>query len=226
MADPTTHPTLSEHDPIGRDRRDCTHPGTPHQHGTRVAYVTDRCRCTECRAANRAAERHRTASLRKGCWQPYIDAEPARTHLKLLRQRGVGLNQIEKISHTPKRTIRRLLRDAAAAPHRIRTETADKLLAIQISPDHVAPRSQVDAAETRSRVQALVDAGHSIPDLARALGKSPVSLRRTLSRRTVTAQTAASVGNLYDRMQTEAFEADQVVEQPHDTIPSATRMTG
>jgi len=49
-------------------------------------------------------------------------------------------------------------------------------------------------------IEALTKLGFSIPDLARAMEKSSVSLRRTLLRRTVTAQTAAAVSNLYDRL--------------------------
>jgi hypothetical protein len=72
-----------------------------HRHGTRVAYVADNCRCTPCRVANRAAERQRMAALRSGQWHPLVDATAARTHLKLLRDHGVGLDQIVEISHTP-----------------------------------------------------------------------------------------------------------------------------
>ena len=184
----------------GRHCRDCAHPGAPHLHGTRVAYVADGCRCTPCRAANRAAERHRTAALRCGQWQPLVDATPTRAHLRLLREHGVGLDQIVKISQTPKSTIRRLMREPTVAPARIRTETADRLTAIQLSPDHLAPRSPVDATDTRARIQELLDAGHAIPDLARALGKTPVSLRRTLTRGSVTAHTAAAVSDLFDEL--------------------------
>ena len=91
-----------EHDNADRDRRECTHPGSPHRHGTRNAYVTDGCHCTECRAANRADERHRTESLRNGQWEPLVDAAPARGHLQLLRHHGLGLDQIVKISETSK----------------------------------------------------------------------------------------------------------------------------
>ena len=119
---------------------------------------------------------------------------------ELLREHGVGLDQIVKISRTPKSTIRRLMREPTVAPARIRTETAVRLTAIQISPDQLAPRSQVDAAETRARIQELLDAGHAIPDLARALGRTPVSLRRTLTRSSVTAHTAAAVSDLFDEL--------------------------
>ena len=120
----------------------------------------------------------------------------------------MGLDQIAKITNTPKSTIRRLLREPDFSPRRIRPETADRLMAVRPSPEYVAPRSQVDAGETRRRIEMLVEAGHSIPELARALGKSSVSLRRTLNRRTVTAQTALSVSNLYDRIHPSSFDAD------------------
>ena len=55
----------------------------------------------------------------------------------------------------------------------------------------------MDATETHALIQALIDSGYSIPELARSLGKTAVSLRRTLDRRTVTAHTAESVGDLY-----------------------------
>jgi len=189
----------TENDTAGRGRQDCLHFGGPHRHGTRTAYVADNCRCTQCRVANRAAEQHRTAALRDGCWEPLVDAGPARVHLGRLRQCGVGLDQIAKLSATPKGTIRRLLGGPASKPARIRTETSDRLLAIPISTDHLAPRSQVDACDTQRRITALINAGYSIPDLARALDKSSVSLRRTLTRQTVTAQTASAVSDLFER---------------------------
>ena len=209
METATTHGALGlERDSAARERRDCAHPDRPHRHGTRVAYVADGCRCTQCRAANRATERHRMAALRVGCWQPYVDPGPVRVRLKLLRENGVGLDQIAKLSKTPRSTIRRLLREPEFSPRRIRPETANRLMAVRPSPEYVAPRSQVDAGETRRRIEMLVEAGHSIPELARALGKSSVSLRRTLDRRTVTAQTALSVSNLYDRIHPSSFDAD------------------
>ena len=223
----TTHGALGlEHDSAARERRDCAHPDRPHRHGTRVAYVADGCRCTPCRAANRAAERHRMAALRVGCWQPYVDPGPARVRLKLLRDNGVGLDQIAKITNTPKSTIRRLLREPEFSPRRIRPETADRLMAVRPSPEYVAPRSQVDAGETRCRIEILVEAGHSIPELARALGKSSVSLRRTLDRRTVTAQTALSVGNLYDRIHPSSLETDFARRSERVAGTPPTRLTG
>ena len=45
-----------------RPTRDCQCPRANHQHGTRTAYVVDRCRCDPCREAARIyeAQRRRT----------------------------------------------------------------------------------------------------------------------------------------------------------------------
>jgi hypothetical protein len=88
-------------------------------------------------------------------------------------------------------------------------------LAIQLSPEHLAPRSQVDATETHIRIRGLLEAGHSVDELAHALGRTSASLRRTLDRGTVTAQTAASIGELYDRLQRKALN-----EIPAATVPA------
>jgi len=212
MRHPTSHAvTGAENDPTTRGRRDCLHHAGPHRHGTRAAYVADDCRCTQCRVANRAAEQHRTAALRDGCWEPFVDPAPARAHLNRLREQGLGLDQIAKLSGTPRATIRRLLGESSGKPARIRIETSDRLLAIPISSEHLAPRSQLDAFDTLRRIAVLTNAGFSIPDIARALDKSPVSLRRTLTRRTVTVQTAAAVSNLYDRW----LRVGLLAELPH-----------
>ena len=210
-----------------RDRRDCTHPGTPHRHGTRVAYVTDGCHCTPCRAANRADERHRTAALRNGCWEPFVDAAPARGHLQLLRQHGVGLDQIVKISETPKtHHPPGAAGTAHIAPSNPVGNRPTECWPFEPSPEHLAPRSQVDATETHARIETLVEAGHSIPELARALGKSSVSLRRTLDRRTVTAQTALSVSNLYDRIHPSTLEPDFARRSERIAGTPPARLTG
>ena len=60
-----------------------------------------------------------------------------------------------------------------------------------------SPRRLVAADETRERIDALTAAGHSLTELARLIGKPRTSLRRSLSRQSVTAETATSVEALY-----------------------------
>ncbi len=68
------------------------------EHGTHNCYVhgPDRrfsgrgCRCVPCSAANTAYERERARRVAP----PYIDAEPARLHVRELMSQGVGLKTI------------------------------------------------------------------------------------------------------------------------------------
>ena len=174
-------------------RRDCEHPGTPHLHGTRRAYVSDRCGCTRCRAANRATDQRRTAAIAHGRWEPYADARRVHDHLVQMRKEGLGIDRIAQLSAVPRSTIQRILSPDAKRPKRIRSDTAKRLMALSSTAEQISPHSHIDSHSTRLRVATLVHAGHSLADIARAIGKTAASLSRSLERRAVTVQTAAAV---------------------------------
>src|SRR6478736_9948301 len=180
------HEGSASRQPKGRRdtvRRDCRHPGSPHAHGTRRAYVSDRCGCTRCRAANRTAEEHRTAAIAVGQWNPYADAEPVREHLEHLRREGLGIERIARLSSVSRETVRRLLSyrpGHEARPHRLRISTANRLLGLLNAEEACSPRRLVIADSTRDRINALTAAGHTLTELSRMIGKSPSSLRLSL----------------------------------------------
>ena len=181
--------------------RSCPHTGHPHRHGTRVAYLADRCRCHHCRRANRRAEAERTRAIVMGRWEPFVDARETREHLQLLRKYGVGIDRIGALSGVPRSTIRRLLAPVDLAdrshPRRIRPDTARRLLAIDCSDILPARKSLVDAAPTYQRIAELTYDGYSPAELARKLGRTNASLRRTLARSVVTLETAQAVALLH-----------------------------
>jgi hypothetical protein len=179
-------------------RRDCEHPGIPHVHGTRVAYVSDRCGCTLCRAANRGTDQRRTAAIALGRWEPFVDSRPVRDHLLQMRKEGLGIDRIAQLAAVPRSTIQRILSPDAKQPKRIRSDTAKRLMALGCAAEQASPRSHVDSQSTRLRVETLVHAGHSLADLARAVGRTTASLRRSLERQAVTAHTAAEVTAAYE----------------------------
>jgi hypothetical protein len=179
--------------------RDCPHAGRSHRHGTRAAYRADRCRCRGCRLANRQAEAERTRAIVMGQWTPYVDAAPTRQHLQLLRKQGLGIDTIVALSGVPRSTVRRLLQpdtaDSAQA-RRIRPETAQRLAAINGDDTLPARRSLVDATPVHRCIAELLAAGYSLTVLAKLLGRTPGSLRRTLTRSAVTVGTARAVARL------------------------------
>lgn len=183
-------------------RRDCRHAGHPHEHGTRTAYVKDRCRCPQCRAANTAASNAAHRERIYGRWQPFVDAAPVRRHIESLRAAGIGIDQIAKLAGISRSHVRDLVYPGRGRPsiRRVRPETARRLLALEAAPANRAARSHIDATGTRRRLQALVAVGWGFGRLAEELRRDPSNLKRTASSAAVTAATAAEVSALFDRL--------------------------
>ena len=115
-------------------RRACRHPGRPHTHGTRAAYVKDHCRCPDCTTANTIAGRTTARTQAYGRWQPFTDATAVREHVHALRSAGIGVEQIAALADTSARHIRDLARPTTTirpAVLRVRSHTAARILAIR-----------------------------------------------------------------------------------------------
>jgi hypothetical protein len=184
--------------------RECTHPQAPHPHGTRVAYVKDRCRCTDCTAANTAVSRTANRERIYGRWHPYVDAGPVREHIAALRAAGIGVERIAALAGLSVSHIRQLTehgRGDSRGTKRVRPNTATRILAISIDDNNRAPRSRVDATGTRRRLQALIANGWPTELLAAELGRRPTSLYRSMTGPSVTARTAQDVTTLYSRLE-------------------------
>ena len=185
-----------------RVTRECTHPQARHRHGTRAAYVKDRCRCPDCTAANTAASRTATRERIYGCWQPYVDACPVREHIAALRAAGIGVERIAQLAGLSTSHIRQLAEHGGDAPttQRVRPSTAARVLSVGIDNVSRAPRSRVDATGTSRRLRALVALGWPTELLADQLGRRPNSLHRSMTGQSVTVRTAQEIANLYERL--------------------------
>ena len=183
--------------------RDCQHYGEPHRHGTRTAYVKDQCRCTRCRAANSAASKTSYRERVLGRWAPLVDAAPVRAHIETLRAAGIGVDQIARLAGLSSSHVRELVphsRTGRRPIQRVRSETAQRLLAVAVTDANRAARSHVDATGTSRRLQALLAIGWTHTALAAELCRSTTSLKRSMTSETVTARTVRQVSDLYDRL--------------------------
>lgn len=185
--------------------RGCLHPGAPHRHGTRAAYVKDRCRCRACTTANTAASRAAKRAKALGRWAPYLDAGPVRHHIQSLREAGIGYARIATLAGTSSSHVRELAGTAGRSGHRppirrVRRDTAERILTIAPTAANHATRSQVDATGTRRRLQALVALGWTFGQLATELERTVSNLKRTLRTHWVTADTAVRVAAVYERL--------------------------
>lgn len=177
--------------------RDCTHDGR-HPHGDRNCYILDRCRCAPCSRAQVAYERTRTRQKAYGRWQPYVDAEPARQHVRALMAAGMGWKRIGHAADVSGGAMTKLLYGTAGTKYtpsrRIRPDAAARLLAVQLD---LAPAALVDAHGSWLRLQALVAIGYPQAHLAEMLGRSRAL---QFGRDQLEVATAEQVRDLYERL--------------------------
>ena len=187
--------------------RDCLHVRVRHEHGTRAAYVQDRCGCGPCTAANTEAERRRSTAIAYGTWSGLVDAAAARGHVQSLRGQGLSLKRIAQLSGVGQGTLNALVYGEPARGRRplsqVRPDTERRLLAVRFQVSAVPPGHRVDATGTRRRLQALATLGWSVTSLAARSDLALRTLRRALTTTTVTANTARTVGRLYDQLRAE-----------------------
>lgn len=186
-----------------RTPKPCTHPLARHEHGTRVAYVRDRCRCVECTEAAKLYERARTRARIYGR-ASYVDAQPVKDHIAALVASGISVKQIAATTGLGS-TVSRIVYGAPdrgrAETKRVHRATAAKILAVKVGDrDLVAEGRPVDGTGTARRIQALALMGWSVPQIAQRAGKTPGTLRRALSGATVKADTARAVSAAYDQL--------------------------
>lgn len=174
------------------------------QHGTRAKYVVDKCRCTPCKDANRKAENHRYRQQAYGRWEPYIDAAPARAHVRMLMDYGIGWKRIAEMAGVGRGTVEKLLygaRHRGMEPSKgLRPETARRLLAVQPEGARLGGGVSVDATGSHRRIRALVAAGWPQAQLADRLGMQRSNFGKTMRSERVLASTERAVRNLYDQL--------------------------
>lgn len=184
-------------------RVDCTHPQATHEHGTHAAYVLDRCRCRACRDAASRYERWRGKQRAYGR-EAYVSADRARAHVTALRDAGMGLKTVARVSGVPHGALAKLIygdRARGMEPSkRIRPSTEARILAVAATLDNLGQTACVDSTGTHRRLQALVTLGWSQSQLARRIGMDATNLWGVLRRPVVHAETARKVRSLYDEL--------------------------
>ncbi|PFG16299.1 hypothetical protein ATK74_0833 [Propionicimonas paludicola] len=192
------------------DPVDCQHGGR-HQHGTRSAYVFDRCRCEACTIVNREGMRIRSRQKALARWNPELDpfipGDVVRAHLRGLMDAGMGWKRIAAAAGVATSTVYPILygKNVDQPDHpeyrpprkQVRRNVAEKLLAVTLD---LADGAMVDGTGTRRRLQALVTVGWSQSRLASELGWTVANFGHLIhGTGLVTKGTAARVRDLYDR---------------------------
>lgn len=164
-----------------------------YEHGSHACYVLNRCRCDRCRQANRDYERERAARITPS----YVSAGPAREHIQMLAEHGVGLKQVARLSGVSHGTLSKLVYGMPDRPpsRRVRPSTAARILAVM--PSQATDGTKVPAGPTWRLLDEMIAAGVPKSRIAEALGQKGPQLQ--VGRVTVTARNARAVRDLHRR---------------------------
>lgn len=175
-----------------------------YEHGTRARYVAARCRCDDCRRANREYAQKAALRVVRGGADPLVLADAARTHLLDLSKADVGRRAVAAASDVSA-TVLQGVRSGRKAQIRRSTET--RILAVDASArsDH----SRVSAGPTKAALRKLRTLGVTKTAISEHLlgRRHPTQLGGT---KTVLASTEHAVENLL-REQLESVEAEDAL---------------
>ena len=144
--------------------RDCQHENRKHEHGTRLGYVADGCRCEDCREAyNRMQRRWKKRLQMHG--EVMVDAAPAREFLRVymgdLRVPATAIGRAVGLSATAVSSL-------ANGQKKVRRDSQNRLLRFTL--DDLNPEDYVGARGAARRIQALAHLGYTPRDITRATG--------------------------------------------------------
>jgi hypothetical protein len=167
-------------------------------------YRLDGCRCYACSYARSEYDDNRNRAIAYGTWQPWVDAEPVRTHIRTLQACGLGLRRIADLAGVDRKRLQAVLngRPERGTPpqERIRPALAAAVLAVEPTLANLAPATVIDATGARRRLQALICAGWPQHLLAKRLGMTDTNFSAALRRDRIVARTARAVAALYDEL--------------------------
>jgi hypothetical protein len=165
-------------------------------------YRLDGCRCYACGYARSRYDENRSKAIIAGTWQPWVDAEPVRVHVRSLQSCSMGLRTIAAIAGVDRKRLQSLLNgrpERGTGPQeKIRPALASAVLAVEPTLENLAPTTLIGPIGTRRRAHALVAVGWPQQYLATHLGMAPGNFSQMLGRPNVLARRALEVRAMYE----------------------------
>ncbi|WP_433520082.1 hypothetical protein ACQP2T_63820 (plasmid) [Nonomuraea sp. CA-143628] len=175
-------------------------------------YKLDGCRCYICGYANAVYCERRERAIAYGTWQPFVDAEPIRLHVRDLQSCGLGLRRIAEAASVDRKRLQALLNgrpERGTGPQeKVRPALAAAILAVEASFDLLGATTVIDATGTRRRLQALVTIGWSQAKLGARLSWTPANFSALMREPQTIVRTARKVRCLYDELWDQAPPED------------------
>ncbi len=164
------------------------------------------CHRPECMARSRAYQRSRHRRMGYGTWEPFVDAEPIRQHLIMLRENGISSAQVAQAAGLYTATVNGFLyalNSSRPRKKRATREIAEKILAVTV--DQGIPHFS-DATGTRRRLQALARIGWPMKALGPHIGVNPATVNRLTLQSQVYGATAKAVEQAYGELKNQRPE--------------------
>ena len=158
-------------------------------HGTRARYVSGKCKCPLCRAANCRYNRERDRLRKEGDVRNIVSAEAARDHIAKLAAEGIGYREVVASSGVAKSIVLAIKNGSRS---RIRANTERAILAVEPKPQ--GDNSLIPAAPTWRILNELIGRGFSRAQLGRWLGYKHPSIQ--FNKHRIIAKTAMRVERL------------------------------
>jgi len=128
---------------------------------------------------------------RRLVWNGFVDAGPARAHLRWLSEQGVGCKTVADVARVSRTS---LLEVAAGRQQKIRRQSEKRIL--DVTPECRSDGALVPAAETKRMLAELARECLTKAEVARRLGVQELQFRG----RHVTARSEARVRRLWEKM--------------------------
>lgn len=164
--------------------------------GTYLGYITDKCRCDDCKAGWRDYQnkRNRDIAYRGRIVRQRVDPARAVAHLARLRDQGVSCDTVSQAVGIATKTLEEI---RIGRRRFIYGDTERAILGFTPPLDRMANRARLDGTGTIRRLQALQAIGWSLADMAARLGCSSSNLVQISRETMVRAKTARAVRDLY-----------------------------
>lgn len=185
----------------------CTHKNVKHIHGTIQAYKHCKCRCEECKKANRLYGKKQGMHDPEG--RKRISPDEAIKHIgKLIisgysvasisRASGVNHSVIHELIYGRKNRKTGILREVSLLHRDLAKAIMDVPLPKTSEEIPVTPRTSVPALGTRRRIEALHSIGYSSTRISMMTGIDDSTMCRTMVNETISAYTRDRIKDFFD----------------------------
>ncbi|MFD5899093.1 hypothetical protein [Streptomyces sp. NPDC060366] len=153
------------------------------------------------RLASARWQARRRRLIKLGQWEPFVDSEPVREHLKQINASGMSYWAIAKrLGLAQESSLQHLMwgRDGYGPSKLIRAETAELVMGFWPALEDFPDAARIDSTGTRRRVEALAVRGWPRHMMAKKAGMGEQAFRKACNKDRVPARMARAVVAVYD----------------------------